>query len=116
MFVAKWAPRPKPVKPELTLAPVWLEFKNASHQFWSEKGWEHIAGMVGHLILVHLSMVNMTNLEVGKVLTVIDPRKPFPEGVNAQFESGKICRIEVSSPWMPPICSHCSGIGHSIKR
>ncbi|CAA7058157.1 unnamed protein product [Microthlaspi erraticum] len=22
----------------------------------------------------------------------------------------------VSSPWMPPVCGHCKGIGHTIKR
>lgn len=83
MFVAKWAQRLKPVKPELMSAPVWLEFKNVPHQFWSKEGFEHIEGMVEHPLLVHSSTLNMTNLELGKVLTVIDPRKPLPKGVDA---------------------------------
>lgn len=33
-----------------------------------------------------------------------------------QFDSGDITRINVSSPWMPSICSHCKGVRHSLKR
>lgn len=33
-----------------------------------------------------------------------------------QFESGEISRVLVSSPWMPPVCSFCKEVGHSIKR
>lgn len=50
------------------------------------------------------------------MFTIIDPRKPLPEAVNARFDSGEIQRILVSSPWMPPICSHCKEVGHSVKR
>lgn len=50
------------------------------------------------------------------MFTIIDPRKPLPEAVNVQFDSGEICRVLVSSPWMPPICSLCKGIGHSVRR
>ncbi|WZY78879.1 hypothetical protein YC2023_025263 [Brassica napus] len=45
-----------------------------------------------------------------------DPRQPLPEAVNAQFQSGEVRRIRVSSPWMPPVCQHCKEIGHSIKH
>ena len=53
---------------------------------------------------------------MAKVFTIIDPRVPLPEAVNVQFDSGDICRIAVSSPWMPPVCSHCKEAGHSVKR
>ena len=59
---------------------------------------------------------NETNLEVAKVLTIIDPRKPLPEAVNVQFESGEISRVLVSSPWMPPVCEVCKEVGHASKR
>lgn len=48
--------------------------------------------------------------------TIIDPRKPLPEAVNVKFDSGEICRVLVSSPWMPPVCDLCKEIGHSSKR
>lgn len=48
--------------------------------------------------------------------TVIDPRKPLPEAVNAQFESGEVFRITVSSPWLPSLCSHCRQVGHTISK
>lgn len=53
---------------------------------------------------------------MARVYTVIDPRKPLPEAVNAQFETGEIRRITVSSPWLPSICSFCKKIGHTISR
>lgn len=77
---------------------------------------EHIAGLVGLPRFLHSSTANKTNLEVAKVFTIIDPRKPLPETVNVQFDSGKISRVLVSSPWMPPVCDLCKEIGHITKR
>lgn len=65
---------------------------------------------------LHPTTANKTNLKVAKVLTIIDPRKPLPEAVNVQFDSEEICRVLVSSLWMPPVCGHCKEIGHSTKR
>ncbi|KFK36273.1 hypothetical protein AALP_AA4G101100 [Arabis alpina] len=116
MFVAKWEPGVVPVKPELTSAPIWLELRDFPLQFFHEEGLERIACLVGDPKFLHPSTANKTNLEVAKVFTLIDPRKPLPEAVNVQFESGDIRRIRVSSPWMPPICSHCMEIGHSLRH
>lgn len=116
MFVAKWEPGVIPKKPELTSAPIWLELRNVPLQFFNEEGLEHVAGLVGDPKFLHPMTANKTNLEVAKVFTIIDPRKPLPEAVNVQFDSGEIVRVLVSSPWMPPVCSHCKGIGHTLKR
>lgn len=116
MFVGKWQPGVVPTKPELTSAPIWLELRNVPLQFFNEDALERIAGMVGQPKLLHPSTANKTNLEVAKVLTLIDPRSPLPEAVNAQFDSGDVVRIGVSSPWMPPVCGHCKEIGHNIKK
>ncbi|KFK42816.1 hypothetical protein AALP_AA1G042800 [Arabis alpina] len=116
MFVAKWEPGMKAINPELTSAPIWLELRNVPLQFFHEEGLEHIAGLVGKPKALHPSTMNKTNLEVAKVFTIIDPRKPLPEAVNVQFESGDIARVLVSSPWMPPICSYCKEVGHILKR
>lgn len=116
MFVADWQPGMIPVKPELTTAPIWLELRNVPLQFFNEDGLERIASLVGDPKALHPATANKTNLEVAKVFTIIDPRKSLPEAVNVQFESGDIVRIDVSSPWMPPICSHCKEVGHSLKR
>ncbi|XP_018459691.1 uncharacterized protein LOC108830588 [Raphanus sativus] len=116
MFVDKWEPGVVPSKPELTSAPIWLELRKVPLQFFNEDGLEHIAGLVGHPKYLHPSTANKTNLEVAKVFTIIDPRKPLPEAVNVQFDSGEISRVLVSSPWMPPVCEVCKEIGHVSKR
>lgn len=116
MFVAKWEPGIVPVKPELTSAPIWLELRDVPLQFFNEEALEHIAGQVGDPKFLHPQTANKTNLEVAKVFTIIDPRVPLPEAVNARFESGEIRRIRVSSPWMPPVCSFCKEVGHSLRR
>ncbi|CAL9248339.1 unnamed protein product, partial [Arabidopsis halleri] len=116
MFVAKWEPGLVPEKPALTSAPIWLELRNVPLQFFHEQGLERIAGLVGDPKFLHPSTANKTNLEVAKVFTIIDPRKPLPKAVNVQFDSGEIARILVSSPWMPPVCGHCKEIGHTQKR
>lgn len=116
MFVDKWEPGVVPSKPELTSAPIWLELRKVPFQFFNEDGLERIAGLVGDPRFLHPSTKNKTNLEVAKVFTIIDPRKPLPEAVNVQFDSGDICRVLVSSPWMPPVCDLCKEVGHSSKR
>ncbi|CAF1732745.1 BnaC09g52020D [Brassica napus] len=116
MFVAKWEPGIVPVKHELTFAPIWLGLRIVPLQFFNEDSLERIAVLVGDPKVLHPATINKTNLEVAKVLTLIDPRKPLPEAVNMQFDSGEIKRIIVSSPWMSPVCDHCKEIGHSIKR
>ncbi|KAG7530870.1 Reverse transcriptase zinc-binding domain [Arabidopsis thaliana x Arabidopsis arenosa] len=116
MFVAKWEPGLRPVKPELTSAPIWLELRNVPFQCFNDDGLEHIASLVGEPKFLHPATASKTNLEVAKVFTIIDPRKPLPEAVNVQFQSGEIRRVEVSSPWMPPICAHCKEVGHSLRR
>jgi len=116
MFVAKWEPGLTPVKPELTTAPIWLELRHVPFQFFNDNGLEHIASLVGEPKFLHPSTANKTNLEVARVFTIIDPRKPLPEAVNVHFASGDIRRIEVSSPWMPPVCAHCKEVGHSLRK
>ncbi|RID75173.1 hypothetical protein BRARA_B02230 [Brassica rapa] len=116
MFVAKWKPGLQPEIPELSSVPVWLDFHNVPPQFYSEEGLEHIAGTLGHPLFLHPATANMSNLEVARVFTIIDPTKPLPEAVNVRFDSGHIERVEVSSPWLPPTCDHCKEVGHSIKN
>lgn len=95
MFVAKWEPGVIPAKPELTSAPIWLELRQVPFQFFNEDGLERIAGLVGDPKFLHPATANKTNLEVAKVFTIIDPRKPLPEAVNVQFDSGEISRVMV---------------------
>lgn len=116
MFVDKWEPGVIPTKPELTSAPIWLELRNVPFQFFNEDGLERIAGLVGDPKFLHPNTANKTVLDVAKVFTIIDPRKPLPEAVNVRFDSGDIARVLVSSPWMPPVCDLCHEIGHTTKR
>ena len=97
MSVAKWEPGIVPVKHELTFAPIWLGLRIVPLQFFNEDSLERIAVLVGDPKVLHPATINKTNLEVAKVLTLIDPRKPLPEAVNMQFDSGEIKRIIVSS-------------------
>lgn len=50
-----------------------------------------------HPEYLHPKTANKKNLEVAKVLTIIDPRQPLPEAGNVQYDSGEISRVLVSS-------------------
>lgn len=116
MFVAKWEPGIDPEKHELTAAPIWLELREVPLQFFNEDGLKRISSQVGDPKVLHPSTTNKTNLEVAKVLTLIDSRKPLPESVSVQFENGETRKVGVSSPWMPHVCEHCKEIGHIVRR
>lgn len=109
MFVSKWSPGIQQIKPELETVPVWLEFTGVPLQFFNKDALKEIAGMVGNPIYLHPTTENLTNIEVAKVYTVIDPRKPLPEFVNAR-------RIAVSSPWLPSLYTFCKKFGHTISK
>ncbi|CAA7058156.1 unnamed protein product [Microthlaspi erraticum] len=87
MFVGKWEPGVIPVKPELTSAPIWLELREVPFRCFNDEALERIASAVGEPKCLHPSTANKTNLEVAKVFTLIDPRKPLPEAVNVKFNS-----------------------------
>ncbi|CAF1893241.1 unnamed protein product [Brassica oleracea var. botrytis] len=116
MIEAKWAPGVTPGKPSLSTVPVWLDFTGVPLQFFNKDALKEIEGLVGHPLKLHPSTENLTNIEVANVYTVIDPRKPMSEAVNAQFESGEVFWITVSCPWLPSLCSHCLKVGHTISR
>lgn len=116
MFVAKWAPGIQQMKPELEMVPVWLELTGVPLQFFNSDALQEIVGIVGHPVCLHPSTENLTNIEVAKVYTVIDPRKELPKFVNARFEYGVTRRIGVSRPWLPSQCSLCKKLGHTITR
>lgn len=65
--------------------------------FFNEDSLERIAGLVDHPEYLHPKTANKKNLEVAKVLTIIDPRQPLPEAGNVQYDSGEISRVLVSS-------------------
>lgn len=90
MFVAKWEPGVIPAKPELTSAPIWLELRNVPLQFFHKEGLERIAGLVGQPKFLHPSTANKINLDVAKVFTIIDPRKPLLEAVMYNSTHGRL--------------------------
>ncbi|CAN7096887.1 unnamed protein product, partial [Brassica rapa subsp. narinosa] len=111
MFVAHWEPGFLPEKPALTSAPIWLELRNVPLQFFNEDGLERIAGLVGHPKYLHPATANKTILDVAKVLTIIDPRKPLPEAVNVQFDS-EIGHTIKRCPAAPITCKGCKSTAH----
>ncbi|CAF1912748.1 unnamed protein product, partial [Brassica napus] len=115
MFVAKWSPGTKPEKPSLSTVPVWLDFTGVPLQFFNQDALKEIAGLVGHPLYVHPSTINLTNIEVAKVYTVIDPRKPLPEAVNAQFESGEIFLTVRKLATQFAKCPACNSVKHDIN-
>ncbi|KAL1218979.1 hypothetical protein V5N11_020289 [Cardamine amara subsp. amara] len=82
MFKATWAPKLTLILPELAAVPVWMELREVPPHFFSDEGLEHIAGLVGDPVCLHPSTANMTNLEVVKVLTIIDPTKEIPKAAS----------------------------------
>lgn len=71
MFMASYSPGYTPAMPFLAEVSVWLEFKGVPPHFFSTEGLEYIASTLGDPKFCHPSMLNMTNLETAKVLTII---------------------------------------------
>ncbi|CAN7004204.1 unnamed protein product, partial [Brassica oleracea var. botrytis] len=90
-------------RPELSTVPVWLDFTGVPLQFLNKDSLKEIAGLVGYPICLHLSTENLTNIEVAKVYTVIDPRKPLPEAVGHTLSK---CPTA-------PRCEVCNSVKHS---
>ncbi|CDY72596.1 BnaCnng78480D, partial [Brassica napus] len=78
----------RPEKPALSTVPVWLDSVGVPLQFFNKDALKEIVGLVGYPIRLHPSTENLTNIEVAKVYTVIDPRKPLPEAVCSTQRNG----------------------------
>uniref|UniRef100_A0A0D3ASJ7 DUF4283 domain-containing protein n=1 Tax=Brassica oleracea var. oleracea TaxID=109376 RepID=A0A0D3ASJ7_BRAOL len=111
MFVAKWSPGIQQVKPELEMVPVWLEFTRVPFQFFNKDALREIAGMVGHPLCLHPATENPTNIEVAKVYTVIDPRKPLPEFVNARLRAETLEESQSQVPGFPRSAHSARNLG-----
>ncbi|CAN6858818.1 unnamed protein product [Brassica oleracea] len=89
--------------PDPSTVPVWLEFTGVPLQFFNKDALKEIAGLVGYPICLHPSTENLTNIEVAKVYTVIDPRKPLPGAVGHTLSK---CPTA-------PRCEVCNSVKHS---
>lgn len=90
------------------------KFIGVPPHFFSEEGLKHVADATEHPLYLHPSTSKITNLEVAKFFTIIDLIKPLLEAIIMQFESWEIPRVQVSCPWLRPICDHCHEIKYSI--
>uniref|UniRef100_A0A0D3CWK6 F-box domain-containing protein n=1 Tax=Brassica oleracea var. oleracea TaxID=109376 RepID=A0A0D3CWK6_BRAOL len=87
------------------MVPVWLELTGVPLQFFNKDALQEIAGLVGHPVCLHPATENLTNIEVAKVYTVIDPREPLPE-----FKFGHtISRCKSA----PRTCETCNSVKHT---
>ncbi|CAN6832899.1 unnamed protein product [Brassica oleracea] len=116
MFVAPWSPDYSPEEPPLTSDIVPVEMRNVPYLLFNQESLSRIATAVGKPDSLAPETERKLNFEVAKLYVRVDLTAPLPNKIVSGFSNGKEVVIDVSYPWLPVKCDHCSKFGHSAAK
>lgn len=112
LVVREWNPSTMNSKPDLTMIPLWVDFKNIPDILFSEKGLKFLGEKIGSTQRLHPKTERCVRLDVARLLIVVNLEKPLP---NRIYIKGMETTIQVSYPWLPSRCSTCQEWGHKVE-
>lgn len=116
MFVAPWSSDYSPDEPPLTSAIVPVEMRNVPYLLFNQESLSRLATAVGKPDSLALETERKLNFEVAKLFVRVDLTRPLPNKIVSGFSNGKEVVIDVSYPWLPVKCGHCSKFGHNAAK
>lgn len=110
-FVTEWKASFSIDPPSLQRAPIWATLSSVPFDLLTDEGLEIISRPLGKIVDAKpFSSVSSVDVKVIVNLTV-----RLPEKVEIERENGMVDVLEVSYPWLPPLCPVCNEIGHKAN-
>lgn len=110
-FVTEWKASFIIDPPSLQRAPLWATLSKVTFDLVTDEGQEIISKPLGKIVDVKpFSSVSSMDVKVIVNLTV-----RLPDIVEIERENDLVDVIEVSYPWLPPLCTVCNEIGHKAN-
>ncbi|CAA7053551.1 unnamed protein product [Microthlaspi erraticum] len=107
-FVTEWKASYSLNPPSLQKAPIWTTIKNIPFDLITDVGPSLIARPLGEVV----DAKPYTSVNSATIKIVVDLTKELLPTMEIERDDGQIVTLEVSYPWLPPLCSICKEIGH----
>lgn len=113
---AAWGSHSSSVSPALDSIPIWINMFDVPLNLRTKEGISLVSGLVGEPKETDDFTLNLVNLKVSHAKVLVDLTKPLPDVVQFTRDDGKVVKIKIDYPWLPPTCSHCNELGHVIRN
>ncbi|KAL2240832.1 UNVERIFIED_CONTAM: hypothetical protein Sindi_0724400 [Sesamum indicum] len=101
-----------------TQVPVWIKLRHLPMELWTEEGLSTVASGVGKPLYPDAITRACTRLDFARVCVMLDITSQLPKHIIIMTpdEEGREtpCKVDVEYEWVPPKCTGCMSLGHSI--
>ncbi|WZZ39974.1 hypothetical protein YC2023_036233 [Brassica napus] len=110
-FVTEWKASFSIDPPSLQRAPIWATLDKVSFDLLTDEGLEIISKPLGKIVDAKpFSSVSSVDVKV-----IVDLTIKLPTIVEIERENILVDVLEVTYPWLPPLCPVCNEIGHKAN-
>nr|VDD37093.1 unnamed protein product [Brassica oleracea] len=110
-FVTEWKASFSIDPPSLQCAPIWATLSKVPFDLLTDEGLEIISKPLGKIVDAKpFSSVSSVDVKV-----IVDLTVKLPAIVEIERENGLVDVLQVSYPWLHPLCPVCNEIGHKAN-
>ncbi|XP_044503414.1 uncharacterized protein LOC123223995 [Mangifera indica] len=95
---------------------VWVKFYGIPLEFWSLKGFSHIASVLGRPLYVDLATEERSRLEYASICVEISVNHDFPDTIELVLPNKENVAIRLEYAWKPLKCNLCKMFGHRNEK
>ncbi|KAL2224533.1 UNVERIFIED_CONTAM: hypothetical protein Sindi_3021000 [Sesamum indicum] len=103
-----------------TQVPVWKKLRHLPMEFWMTEGLSIVASGVGKPLYPDAITRACTRLDFARVCVMIDITQKLQKHIitiTPDEDGGETpCKIDIEYEWLPPKCTGCMTLGHSVKE
>ncbi|XP_044493796.1 uncharacterized protein LOC123217066 [Mangifera indica] len=116
LFVRRWEKNLSMVAENIKKIAVWIKFYGVPLEYWSLKGFSHIASVLGRPLYVDSVTEEGSRLEYARICVEINVNHDFPEKLELVLPSKERVEIRLEYAWKPVKCSLCNIFGHGNEE
>ncbi|KAL2224853.1 UNVERIFIED_CONTAM: hypothetical protein Sindi_2939100 [Sesamum indicum] len=120
IVLQKWEPGMAMRKLKHTQVPVWIKLRHLPLEFWTTEGLSTVASGVGKPLYPDAITRACTRLDFARVCVVIDVTQKLEKHIIImtpdEYCGETPCKVDIEYEWLPPKCTGCMMLGHSMKE
>ncbi|KAL2252814.1 UNVERIFIED_CONTAM: hypothetical protein Sindi_0076100 [Sesamum indicum] len=120
IVLQKWEPGMAMRKMKHTQVPVWIKLRHLPLEFWMTEGLSTVASGVGKPLYPDAITRACTRLDFARVCVMIDVTQKLKKHIiiiTPDEDGGETpCKVDIEYEWLPPKCTECMMLGHSVKE
>ncbi|KAL0439863.1 UNVERIFIED_CONTAM: hypothetical protein Slati_2469300 [Sesamum latifolium] len=100
--------------------PVWIKLRHLPVELWTNEGLSTVASGIGKPLYPDAITRACTRLDFARICIMLDIGSKLPKHIviMVPHEDGSesACKVDVEYEWLPPKCTACISLGHSMKE